>query len=113
MWTCLAGYWTDRWKAVPQSPQSGILQEVAVTAKECGRGGRLRPRSLDPLATARELPGFEVSQLLLKLMGLVGLGHWHDCAVPFLLCFGARKNRAVRNVRSQMWQGEKKILKEW
>lgn len=81
------------------SPLLEILQVVAVTTKECSRGGRLRPRSLDPLATARELQ-------VLKQNLPRGLRVW-DCrwdrgagvaaAVPFLLCFSAERDGAVRN----------------
>lgn len=77
---------------MPQSPQSGILQEVAVTTKECGRGGRLRPRFLDPLATARDLQVLKFLGFFSSWWGWWDWGTGMTAAVPFLLCFGARRN---------------------
>lgn len=77
------------------SPHLEILQEVAVTPKECSRGGRLRPSSLDPLATA----GFEARSRCGAARG-TGSGVGSGLVGPMLLLlrFGTGQNRAVRNV---------------
>lgn len=95
---------------MPQSPQSGILQEVAVTTKECGRGGRLRLGSLHPLKGSSK---FEASQLLLKL---VGLGHWHDGSSAISLLFRCKEELSCKKCKKPDVAGQKrkkKILKEW
>lgn len=56
------------------SPHPELLQEVVVTTKECSRGGRVRLRSLDPLATAHELQNLPAG---LACGAAVGMGRWH------------------------------------